>query len=212
MSLRGPNSRAMMEPTLANSMAGAGRCPLVMYSRPRGWSTSSWVMERMMDNLSMWRATRGRISEIWIPGTLVPMGLKPLLGFGSRCPPGWASFQQEQDTGLSPSGGGLAARSSHQDPFISRYWLKWNPHQAQRPKPQKVPASQTFTETVASPSIHDRDSPYQRLFKNCSEATRAQSRSSIASRLESPRRIMAFSPACSDTVGNGTRPPDTVLQ
>ena len=37
-----------------------------------------------MDNLSMWRATWGKSSEIRIPATLVEIGLKLLLGLGSQ--------------------------------------------------------------------------------------------------------------------------------
>ena len=41
-------------------------------------------MERMIESLSMCLATLGRISEIWIPGTLVEMGLNPLLPLTSQ--------------------------------------------------------------------------------------------------------------------------------
>ena len=52
----------------------------------------SFFIERMIDSLSICLATRGSSSEIWIPGTLVEMGLKPLLPFTSQvsrwlCPP-----------------------------------------------------------------------------------------------------------------------------
>ena len=48
-----------------------------------GWFLSSVFIERMMDSLSICFAILGKISEIWIPGTLVEMGLKPLLPFTS---------------------------------------------------------------------------------------------------------------------------------
>ena len=44
----------------------------------------SLFIERMIESLSMCRATRGRISEIWMPGALVEMGLNPLLPLTSQ--------------------------------------------------------------------------------------------------------------------------------
>src|SRR5438105_7995000 len=82
--LRAPNSLETMDPKLGNFKAGLGRWPVRVSMVPWGWFLSCVFMERMIDSLSMCLAMRGKISEIWTPGALVEIGLKPLLAFTSQ--------------------------------------------------------------------------------------------------------------------------------
>ena len=69
-------------------------------------------MERMIESLSMCLATLGRISEIWMPGALVEMGLNPLLPLTSQVSRvALAPKHPDHDAGL---GLGLRVGAGHQ--------------------------------------------------------------------------------------------------
>ena len=65
-------------------MTALGTWPVMVSYVPCEWFGSLVCIERMIASLSMCWATRGKISEIWMPSTLVEIGLNVLLGLGSQ--------------------------------------------------------------------------------------------------------------------------------
>src|SRR4051812_31018189 len=91
-------------------------------------------MDRTRANLSIRLAIFGSSSDIWIPGTLVEIGLKLLLVLGSHVsmwlgPPS----SQKRITALAlPVTGALAAAAA------ARYWLSERPRKPSEPTLRKL--------------------------------------------------------------------------
>ena len=103
---------------------------------PCGWLFSSVWTERITESLSICWAMRGKSSEIWMPGTLVAIGLRLLFPLGSQVsiwlgPP---SSQSRMHAWALPRGGvALPARARRGLEELSQA----NAQRAERPHPQE---------------------------------------------------------------------------